>query len=142
MTNRRTLGSAIDMTPEKLAFIHGESRAAAKPPAAPPMATAEVKTIDVGISSKTAESANESPSRPPRRGPQRVRQDAPDAGEILDRVLVPVTIRLRHRLASALKRAYLEQKLQCEKPDTQQEIVEEALGNWLSRRGFLEPKAP
>ena len=42
---------------------------------------------------------------------------------------------------STFIRAYLEQKLQREKPDTQQEIVEEALGNWLSRRGFLEPKA-
>jgi hypothetical protein len=41
-------------------------------------------------------------------------------------------------MAQALKRAYLEQRLKHAKPDTQQEIVEEALGEWLSQQGFLE----
>ena len=57
---------------------------------------------------------------------------------MLDQVLVPVTIRLPHRTAQALRRAYLEQRLKHAKPDTQQEIVAEALGDWLRGHEFLE----
>jgi len=61
----------------------------------------------------------------------------PEASDLLDQVLVPVTVRLPHRMAQALRRAHLEQRLKHAKPDTQQEIVEEALGDWLLRQGFL-----
>jgi hypothetical protein len=40
-------------------------------------------------------------------------------------------------MAQALRRAHLEQRLKHAKPDTQQEIVEEALGDWLSKHEFL-----
>jgi hypothetical protein len=52
--------------------------------------------------------------------------------------LVPVTIRLHHRTSQLLKRAYLEQKLKHAKPDTLQEIGEEAIADWLFRAGYLD----
>ena len=63
-------------------------------------------------------------------------QASPEASEILDQVLVPVTIRLQHRTAQALKRAYLEQKLRHAKPDTLQEIGEEAFAQWLTKNDY------
>jgi hypothetical protein len=56
----------------------------------------------------------------------------------LDQVLVPVTIRLPHRTAQALKRAHLEQKLKYLKPDTLQGIGGEALADWLTKAGYLD----
>jgi hypothetical protein len=136
MAERRSIGAAMEMTPEKLAFIKGQGKAGAAPPEvntdAPPQAVEKV--IDVKEAGKPAEPAVKVNRRASRRGSH----EAPGASEVLDQVLVPVTIRLPHRTAQALRRAYLEQRLKHAKPDTQQEIVEEALGEWLSRQGFLD----
>lgn len=130
----------MEMTPEKLAFIKGQGKAGDVSPkvkaGAPPQAVEKV--IDVKESEKPAEVAKESTVKVNRRASRRGSQEAPGASEVLDQVLVPVTIRLPHRTAQALRRAYLEQRLKHAKPDTQQEIVEEALGEWLSRQGFFE----
>ena len=128
----------MDMTPEKLAFIKGQSQAAAVASVATPVAKVEEKTIDVETTRKDTESEREPTPRSTRRTARRPTQETPGASEVLDQVLVPVTIRLPHRTAQALRRANLEQRLKHAKPDTQQEIVEEALGDWLSRQGFLE----
>ncbi len=125
----------MNMTPEKLAFIGGQSETATLPPEMPTAKTEE-RSIEVAIS-KEADSSRESPARASRRSGRRIHQETPGASEVLDQVLVPVTIRLPHRMAQSLRRAYLEQRLKHAKPDTQQEIVEEALGDWLSRQGFL-----
>jgi hypothetical protein len=58
------------------------------------------------------------------------------AVSVLDEMLVPVTTKLRRRTVQALRRAYLEQKLRDLKPATQQEIVEQAVSEWLKRNGF------
>jgi hypothetical protein len=128
----------MDMTPEKLAFIKGQSQAAAHPQAASPVTKVEEKTIDVAVTKKDTESGREPTLRSARRAARRPTQETPGASEVLDQVLVPVTIRLPHRTAQALRRAYLEQRLKHAKPDTQQEIVEEALGDWLRGHEFLE----
>jgi hypothetical protein len=47
-------------------------------------------------------------------------------------------MRLQHRTAQALRRASLEQRLARAKPDTQQEIAEQALADWLTKQGFLQ----
>ena len=52
--------------------------------------------------------------------------------------LIPVTVRLRPEIAAALKRASLERQLAGTEPNTQQEVVEQALRPWLKREGFLE----
>jgi hypothetical protein len=130
----------MEMTPEKLAFIKRGSEAPNQTATKPGAATSVLseKTIDVSTPQAEAESAKESKPRGPRRTSSRSRQDAPESNEILDQVLVPVTIRLPHRIAHALKRAYLEQRLKYAKPDTQQEIAEEALTDWLTKSGYLE----
>lgn len=127
----------MNMTPEKVAFIQGQATKSAVPAA---IAVADIpagaKTVDV--EPPLAEVTRESRPRSVRRTSRaRVGQEMPEASDILDQVLVPVTIRLQHRTAQALRRAYLEQRLRHAKPDTQQEIVEEAIGDWLSRQGFL-----
>ena len=51
--------------------------------------------------------------------------------------LIPVTIRLRPEISSALKRASLERQLHGEDLFTQQDLVEQALEPWLRQQGFL-----
>ena len=51
--------------------------------------------------------------------------------------MIPVTVRLKPEIASALKRASLERQLHGETPSTQQEIVELALDPWLKTNGYL-----
>lgn len=128
----------MDMTPEKLAFIKGKSQAAAVASVAAPVTKVEEKTIEVSVTKKDTKSERELTPRLTRRTARRPTKDTPGASEVLDQVLVPVTIRLPHRTAQALRRAYLEQRLKHAKPDTQQEIVEEALGDWLRGHEFLE----
>lgn len=120
----------MDMTPEKLAFIKGE---ATKPLEAKPE-----KVVDVAPPPEPLAPVKETTPRSPRRSTRRISHETPDAYQVLDQVLVPVTIRLPHRTAQTLRRAYLEQRLKHAKPDTQQEIVEDAITDWLSRHGFFE----
>jgi hypothetical protein len=50
---------------------------------------------------------------------------------------VGLTTRIRADFAEALKRASLERQLQRVKPNTQQDILEEALEPWLRKHGYL-----
>ncbi len=130
MVKTRTLSDAMNMTPEKLAFINGEVTT--------PKAGKTEKSIDVSLSEEQTGSAGETTHRAPRRSPRRVTQEPPNANQVLDQVLVPVTIRLPHRTAQTLRRAYLEQRLNHAKPDTAQDIVKEALRAWLETAGYLD----
>lgn len=65
-------------------------------------------------------------------------QKRPDPPQLLATLLVPVTVRLRPEVASALKRASLERQLNGVETYTQQDIVEEALLPWLRAEGLLE----
>jgi hypothetical protein len=51
---------------------------------------------------------------------------------------VAITTRLQARTADALRRAYLEQKLNRLEPATQQEIIELAVQQWLRANSFLD----
>lgn len=131
----------MEMTPAKMAFIKGQETKESKPVAVEPPANKLPIEKIVELQPPVAENnePKESRSRASRRSSRgRSSQEATQASEVLDQVLVPVTVRLPHRMAQSLRRAYLEQRLKHAKPDTQQEIVEEALGDWLSRQGFLE----
>lgn len=55
-------------------------------------------------------------------------------------VLSPLTTRLHPNTSNALKRAYLERKLAGIVPNTQQEIVEAALDDWLVAHGYMPPQ--
>lgn len=134
MVERRSLGDAMNMSPEKLSFIRGSTAKQEKPlPTKEPQA--EAKTVE--LKSDTADQ-EETPSTTRRRNRGRATSDEPLASDVLDQVLVPVTIRLPHRTAQALKRAYLEQKLKHLKPDTLQEIGELAINQWLRQKGYLD----
>jgi hypothetical protein len=134
MANRRSLGDAVTMSPEKLAFIHGN---AAKEPAP---AKPSVPPGDNKAALDPEEEAPVQETKPPaarRRSRGRLGSPPLDSNQLLDQMLVPVTIRLRRRTAQALKRACLQQELAGAKPDTQQDIGEEALSVWLSENDYL-----
>jgi hypothetical protein len=57
---------------------------------------------------------------------------------LLGTLLVPVTVRLRPEIASALKRASLERQLNGVETYPQQDIVEEALLPWLRAEGLID----
>lgn len=119
MAERRSLGDALSLTPEKVHFIKNdkndafdESRqSASEPPAREP--EQRMPRADNRLESRTKSAPTYAPS------------------------LVSVTTRLQQDTAAALRRAYLEQKLNRQFPDTQQEIIEEALQHWLYEKGFL-----
>lgn len=138
MAERRSLGDAMGMSEEKMAFIHGQSTKEAKTPAIAivPGNKSDSETI-VEIQSAKREEEKAGPSRSSRRATKgRASIQSPEASEILAELLVPVTIRLQHRTAQALRRANLEQRITHSKPDTQQEIVEQAIVEWLLEHGF------
>ncbi len=147
----------MTLSPEKLAFIQGGAERPAEAirkergPGRPPKA----KTIEMQLPSQPnvseAASAEKRSGQTPSAGAfdgsgeterkrkrrPTSRSEAPAASEVLSLVLVPLTTRLQHKTAQALRRAYLEQRLRHMKPDTQQEIVEEALLDWLERNDYL-----
>ena len=102
MTQRRTLNSALVLTPEKRAFIGGDDE------------------------------------RPDLESPKQDRVETQETEPLGRQTLVPLTTRIGQQTADALRRAYLQQKLNRRLPDTQQEIVEAALRQWLSEHGLLD----
>jgi hypothetical protein len=139
MAERRSLGDAMAMSPEKLAFIKQQPVATTQPPIAAPAAEPE-KTIELETTALEEKPAKPVQAKTPRvqgRG-KPIREELLSATEMLDQVLVPVTIRLQHRTSEALRRAYLQQRLNRAKPDTQQDIVEAAVTAWLADNGFFK----
>ncbi len=51
--------------------------------------------------------------------------------------LIPVNVRVRPDIATALQTASLERQLQGIEPSSKREIVEEALEPWLRTNGYL-----
>ena len=60
----------------------------------------------------------------------------PPVAELVGRM--PLSTRIRSDFGRALKRASLERQLSGEKPNTVQDILEEALEPWLKDRGYLK----
>jgi hypothetical protein len=113
------------------AFIRQESAQAEKPARPIPTAVPEPQTEDrsPGDESTSQETETRRPIRPLRRG---------KPSPLVPIGLIPVTVRLRPEVASALKRASLERELAGIETHTQQQIVEEALLPWLRSEGVLE----
>jgi hypothetical protein len=132
MAERRSIGDALAMTPDKLAFIHGNGGE---------RQTAKVETAIARENAIAEQPVQKETSRPRRAA--RPRAAAPTASAItsldsetpyIDQILVPLTTRIRPGTANALKRVCLEQKLNRRKPDSAQEI----LSHWLAQNGFLD----
>ena len=129
MAERRSLGEAI-ITPEKLAFIKGAEGKAPSP-------AENVTIIETSVGGGEELKPAEKRSKVQRRASPRQDQ-APEPTEVLNQMLVSVTNRFQHRTAQALKRAHLERKLKSIQPNTQQEIVEIAVQDWLRDHGYLD----
>lgn len=132
------MSSALELTPEKLAFIHG---GAIQPSTS---ATVGAESIaDAKLQERVAEPQQRAPG--PRSESRRSRGSRETAAEPVQRdqltmippLLVPLTTRLQPKTANALRRAYLEQKLRGQRPATQQEIIEAALEEWLRRHDYI-----
>ena len=148
MANRRSLGDALALTPDKVAFIQGATAKAATvvaepvveiPVKAEPVVAIEVQEVDEGreeprIHRSTSRTQN-------RRSSGRRTDNRPTESDIqmlgMANLLVPLTTRLQPSTAAALKRAGLEQKLRGQNPATVQEIVEIAVSEWLEQNNFL-----
>lgn len=137
MVERRSLGAAIGMSPEKRAFIQGGPAVEKTAPSSP---TPEPAKVEGSESIPPDHSRSESPARRSRSRRQ-ARTPLPRGDEPLlgiANLLTPLTTRLRPSTAAALKRAGLEQKLRGQSPGTVQDIAEEAIQHWLRDYGYLE----
>jgi len=95
----------MEMSPEKRAFIQSGMKPEVQVAEAAP-APREEKTVDLPSVPAAVENPQDfkAKAQTKRQGRGRGQQQAqPDASDILDQVLVPVTIRLPHRMAQALK---------------------------------------
>lgn len=131
MVERRSMGDALALDPDKLAFIHADKTGVADG------SSAKARPTD----KETAPSS----VRIRRRGRKpKVTQPEPpletmgsaNSGD-LPPLLVSLTTRLSPATAEALRRAALEQRLHRRRPHTQQEIVEAAVRQWLMMNGFV-----
>jgi hypothetical protein len=123
MTQRRSLSTALEISPEKLAFIEG-----AAPHSPPPSSSVDADAPRITERAKR-------PSRT--RLAQQHNHSESTEPSLVGTLLVPLTTRLQTQTADGLRRAYLERKLRGRRPNTQQEIIEEALQVWLRNEGYL-----
>ena len=141
MVERRSMGAAASITPDKLAFIQvgprgGEFR---PPPAAEISPTLSHPAQE--IPSDETEANHTTLKVPPhkRRVPRSSRSSISNNEKIdplsgLQHILVQLTTRLQPTTVAALRRASLEQRLRGLEPATVQEIVEAALQKWLQEQ--------
>ena len=154
MNSRRSLNDALQLNAEKLAFINGDSNDALITELGPSQAVDRGRQSGTKPTlqsthpvSDTAMPMTATPVRPRKRvakpsNPSQATSKSPptDAiGMALANVLIPLTTRLQPDTALALKRASLEQRLRGSEPATVQEIVEEAVSQWLQTHGYLQP---
>ncbi len=146
MVNRKSLGEALALSPDKLAFIQGSEKPA-NPVPEKQMIRAGTETedkLDGGAGEHAAplsmrdvpRTTQSLPSE--RRTGRRPRRETPtvDPNPIpygTANLLAPLTTRLQPATSAALKRAVLEQRLNGRNPATVQEIVEQAVGEWLAK---------
>lgn len=122
MAERRRLETALELTAEQRAFIAGGATA--------PQDQTGRETVPRDDAAPRAS--------------QRTRQDeqvtaaatSPAEPFTSGRLLVPLTTRLQPKTAHLLRRAILQQRLECRLPATVQEIIEVAVSRWLRDHGF------
>lgn len=150
MANRRLLGAAMNLSEDKLAFIKSGTTApslAQERVSAPTGATLEEKSVPSDSERHGPQAPDIELDRIETRSPRgrnrttatkRVTIETSGGNDdFYGQALVPLTTRLRAPTADALRRACLEQKLARRSPNTQQEIVELALLDWLRIRNYL-----
>jgi hypothetical protein len=140
MADRRSLGDALALNPEKLAFIHGGPVAPEEGRGPAPQALEEPPAPAAPLP-REPRARIKRRDRPRNRAPEVAvpASVVPVYANSTDfpPILVSLTTRLSPPTAEALRRATLEQKLRRRRPHTQQEIVEAAVKTWLEANGFL-----
>ena len=144
MAKHRSLSNAL-LTPEKMAFIKGQeaNQADNAPDPQPPVQSNAVVVPIVELAPETYPILPEvQPVKKPSVKRSQPVQDDPIPRNTTtpanDDYLVAITTRLQARTADALRRAYLERKLNRCEPATQQEIIELAVQQWLRKNSFLD----
>ena len=135
MVEKRSLGNALELSPEKLAFIHPAKAQPSVIKSEPEGAPEPEPEQTPEESDQTTELKTRSVAK--RRG--RAHRPIPGVDELsmLPEPWIPLTTRLRPLTADALRRAHLEQRLKRMRPATQQEIVEAAVSAWLTDHDYL-----
>ena len=110
MSKSRNLATALEMTPDKLAFIGGGSKPATPENRLPVPTKQEWR-----------------PPEAPRVSEHRNRRPV----ETLPGLRLPITTKLSPGTVESLRRASLERRLRGVEPSSVQDIVEEAIGAWL-----------
>ena len=130
MAGRRTLVDGLKTKPKadrhkEEAFVYGEADKADEEKAKPPKRKPEQKARPKEKAKEKREVEEPTPPITPSPPPT-------PAGRM------PLTTRIRSDLGTALKRASLERQLSGEKPNTVQDILEQALEPWLKEKGYLK----
>lgn len=124
MVKRRTLGEGL--TPEEEAFMNPTPAEGA-----PKVEHAEREEAEVAASPKNAEAKTEI-TQPPFQQPSVVfTVPAPLPG------MVGLTTRIPAEISMALMAASMQRKIQRQTPFRHQDIVTEAIKEWLRKNGFL-----
>lgn len=123
MKTKRTLNDALqtEWGPEARAFLDAGSPQAQPVPPALATATSEARQSVTPSASFETEA---------------VEYPAPPTGTSQS----AITVRLPAELPAALLRVAFERRLKRQRPFTQQEIVAEALRDWLERHGWRNPE--
>jgi len=96
------------------------------------MDTTQTKASKVVPISETKDKPTEPGQNPKRREKQRL----PDLGTLLAQPRQSKTFRLPVEICELMEKAKLWQRLDSRKPDNEQDIVAEAMLEWLRKRGF------
>jgi hypothetical protein len=144
VAKHRSLSNAL-LSPEKMAFIKGQEANQADN-ALDPQPTVQSNAVVVPVVELAAATSphfsDTQPVKKPSAKRSRLVQDdqipSTTTTPANDDYLIAITTRLQARTADALRRAYLEQKLNRREPATQQEIIELAVQQWLRKNSFLD----
>lgn len=94
--------------------------------------------VDEPIVEPREEPKKKSTPKPKTRTSPKPRPSQKEAVDDSNQPLVTQSFRLPANLLKGLLKASMERKLNQEKPNTQQAIIAEALGDWLKKEGFSD----
>lgn len=126
---RRSMTNALELTPEKRAFIAKDVRDEPRPVRSEPQELKREKPIELTEPQPQEPAPAHHSSVKPK--PLQSKEPAPAYGG----GLVQLSVRLKPDLVRSIRRVLFEAKLNGQETLTQQDIVEEALSEWLASRG-------
>ena len=142
---RRPMSAAlrtVDLPPDHLAFIKAGTptpvTTGPRPTATPAEESSNNSPVSTPERTGTALDMVISPERSSPRSSRTKTGRERDEESMHGPALVALSVRIPANLSVALLRASTERRIQGLKPFRQQEMVAEALGQWLKKNGFLD----